>query len=563
MNIHKNLNDRFDRFSSGGSSRVVGIGVSEMIMLTDTGQSAGTIRDLILSAAQQWPTRPALAFDRSGEVFTFSQLDILTDKIASYLREEFGIGEADKVALMLPNVSAYPLLWLALAKSGVITVPLNPAYKIEDARHLLKHSEACLIVTTEDKLDLVHDIQRNCASLRNVLALKSQGNSLSFLERATARQDSSPQTVPHPDMVTNIQYTSGTTGLPKGCLLTNRYWFQIADVIVSSMKPALGVDDVILTAQPFSYIDPHWNLVVALRSGAKLVVLERFRPSQFWPKVAEYGVTFFYCLGAMPTLMLEMAASEAETMHRVRRVVCSGIPANRHAELEARYGVPWVEAYGTTETGADISDWSLEDHASLVGSGCLGVVNAYREARVVDESGNDVGVDAVGQLLLKGPGMMLGYYKNAEATASAIKDGWYHTGDLVSRDENGRFFFSSRKKDMIRRGGENISAAEVEAVLETHPDVVIAACVPVPDSLREEEVKAYILLRDHETDPAAKVSELLSFSREKLARFKVPRYWEFRDSLPMTPSERVKKNELADIDGGESYDSSTGMWVRG
>jgi crotonobetaine/carnitine-CoA ligase len=534
-----------------------------MIMLTDPGQSTATIRDLMLRAAQKWPNRPALVFDGSGEVFTFAELDSLTNRIANCLTEAFGIRAADKVALMLPNVSAYPLLWLALTKSGVITVPLNPAYKIEDARHLLKHSEACLIVTTEDRLDLVRDIQRDCPGLRHALALESLGNDRSFLAQVATRHDILPPTVAHPDMVTNIQYTSGTTGLPKGCLLTNRYWLQIAEVIVSSMEPALGADDVILTAQPFSYIDPHWNLVVALRSGARLVVLERFRPSQFWPKVAEHGVTFFYCLGAMPTLMLEMAKSDAETAHRVRRVVCSGIPANRHAELEARYGVPWVEAYGTTETGADISDWSMEEHAALVGSGCLGVVNAYREARVVDESGNDVGVDAVGQLLLKGPGMMLGYYKNAEATASAIRDGWYHTGDLVSRDENGRFFFSSRQKDMIRRGGENISAAEVEAVLETHPDVVIAACVPVPDTLREEEVKAYILLRDREIDPATKVSELLLFAREKLARFKVPRYWEFRDSLPMTPSERVKKNELSGIGGGESYDSSTGMWVRG
>jgi crotonobetaine/carnitine-CoA ligase len=531
-------------------------------MSKGSGSEVNIIRGMTLRAAEQWPDRTALVFDASGEAFTFAELESRTNRIANFLADEYGVAAGDRVALMLPNVSAYPLFWLALAKMGAITVPLNPAYRMEDARHLLTHSGACLIVTTRQNLDIVDEIRRTCVDLKTVLLINADGGAEPLFETIGSFSDCPPTSDIQPDTVTNIQYTSGTTGLPKGCLLTNRYWAQIADVIVTSMKPKLSGEDVILTAQPFSYIDPHWNLVVALCSGAKLVVLERFRPSQFWSKVAEYGVTFFYCLGAMPTLMLKMPVSKDETGHRVRRVVCSGIPADRHAELEGRYRVPWVEAYGTTETGADISDWSLEDHASLVGTGCLGEVSAYRTARVIDEDGNDVGVDEVGQLILKGPGIMLGYYRNEAATAAAIRGGWYHTGDLVRRDGQGRFFFKSRQKDMIRRGGENISAAEVEAVLQMHPDVVIAACVPVADELREEEVKAYLVLRDQDFDLFSKTDEIIKFSSDRLARFKIPRHWEFRKSLPMTPSERVKKNEiLADAVRGQSYDRVTGHWT--
>ena len=516
---------------------------------------------MLLRAAEQWPDRTALVFDASGDEFTFAELESQTGRIVSFLAGEFGIAAGDRVALMLPNVGAYPLFWLALARMGAITVPLNPAYRTEDARHLLTHSGASLIVTTREKVDLVEDVRRTSGDLKNALFLSSGSKEDPFFETIRTFRGCPPGPNIGAATVTNIQYTSGTTGLPKGCLLTNLYWIQIADVIVSSIKPELSGDDVVMTAQPFSYIDPHWNLIVALRSGAKLVVLERFRPSIFWAKVAEHGVTFFYCLGAMPTLMLKMPVSKEETAHRVRRVVCSGIPADRHAELEERYGVPWVEAYGTTETGADISDWALEDHASLVGTGCLGEVSRHRVARVIDEHGDDVAVDEVGQLILKGPGIMLGYYRNDAATAVAIRDGWYHTGDFVRRDDRGRFFFNSRQKDMIRRGGENISAAEVEAVLQMHPDVVIAACVPVVDALREEEVKAYIVLRDKNCDLTSKVAELISFSSDRLARFKIPRHWEFREALPMTPSERVKKNELhADGMREKSYDRVEGQW---
>jgi crotonobetaine/carnitine-CoA ligase len=200
--------------------------------------------------------------------------------------------------------------------------------------------------------------------------------------------------------------------------------------------------------------------------------------------------------------------------------MCSGIPAERHAELETRFGVPWREVYGTTETGADVMVYA--DMASdLRGSGSIGVALPHRELRIGDEHARPVPRGQVGELLIRGTAMMDGYFRNAEATQSAFALGWYHTGDLATMDAQGAVRIVGRKKDMIRRSGENIAAAEVESVIEQHPAVLLAAVVAVPDDLRGEEVKAYVVLRDAQArfDPEA----LAAFVEARLARFKVPR----------------------------------------
>jgi len=238
----------------------------------------------------------------------------------------------------------------------------------------------------------------------------------------------------------------------------------------------------------------------------------------------------------------------------VRMVMCSAIPPGRHAEIEARWGAPWLEAFGMTETGGDLAV-SMDEHDVLVGSGSLGRPMPDREARAVDDDDADVPDGAVGELVLRGPNMMDGYFKNEEATAALFRGGWLHTGDLVKRDAAGRFYYVGRKKEMIRRSGENISAAEVEETIASHPAVRMAACVPVPDDIRGEEVKAYVVLRD---GAAAEPAELNAHCADRLAYFKVPRYWTFVDDLPRTPSERIAKHILV----GGVDDLRAGAWDR-
>ncbi|HWS35735.1 MAG TPA: AMP-binding protein [Actinoplanes sp.] len=442
---------------------------------------------LVQRAAERWPSKTAWRFGDQQKL-TFNEISDLSSGYAQALRTK-GVKAGDRVAVMLPNRAEFPLLWLALARLGAAMVPVNMKYRTADTEHLLTDSQAVLLITEETDLN---------------------------------PEPGFDQQPIDPAAIVNVQYTSGTTGVPKGCLLSHRYWLALANSLVDEF-PHLTDTDVMLTAQPFSYVDPQWNVVAALVSGAELVILDGFHPSTFWADVRRHRVTYFYCLGAMPNLLLEMPQDLQDHDHAVRVVQCSAIPPSRHAELEARWGVPWFEAFGMTETGADIRV-GADEHDELVGTGCLGRPAAHREIRLDDS----------GELLLRGPGMFDGYLGHP----APWRDGWFPTGDLARLDDQGRVYLTGRIKDMIRRSGENIAAVEVERVLMDHPGVRLAAVVGVPDDLRGEEVKAYIVGDVSE-------NELRDWCGERLARFKVPRFWAFRDELPMTASERVAKNRLS------------------
>ncbi|WP_036507976.1 AMP-binding protein, partial [Nocardioides sp. URHA0020] len=468
-----------------------------------------TLVSLLERAAATWPLRPAWTFvavDGSERTLSFGDVADASAAYAQALRER-GVGPGDRVAVMIDNRPEFALTWLALARLGAAIVPLNVGYRSVDAQHLVDDAEVRLAVTTAAYATVLTDLER--APL--VVLVDDLVPAGSFEQGAV-----------DPGATVNVQYTSGTTGRPKGCLLSHRYWATLGGSLVEEF-PRIGTDDVMLTAQPFHYIDPQWNVVAALMAGAHLVALDGFHPSTFWQQVRRHGVTYFYCLAAMPTLLLKMPTDPADRDHRVRAVQCSAIPTALHATLEERWGVPWFEAFGMTETGADIRV-SSEDHDELVGSGCLGRPAGHREVRV----------DGDGQLWLRGPGMMDGYLGRPDP----FVDGWFPTGDLARLDDQGRVYLTGRLKDMIRRSGENVAAREVEDVLLAHPAVRLAAVVGVPDEIRGEEVKAYVVA------PGVSEDELAAWCAERLAAFKVPSRWEFRDDLPLTASHRVEKAKL-------------------
>lgn len=485
-----------------------------------------TLVDLLARAARTWPGKDAWIFDATGERLTFADIEARSDDLAAALAA-LGTCPGDRVAVMLRNQPEFPLLWLALAKLGAVLVPVNTAYQELDGEYVLAQSGARLVVTAPEFAELLGRVASRTAVERVVTCdeLPCGGEP--------------PQARIAPESPTNIQYTSGTTGSPKGCVLPHRYWTTLARGLVDGF-PHIDASDTILTAQPFHYIDPQWNVALGLASGSTLVVLDRFHPSTFWQTVRAYGVTWFYCLGLMPTLLLRMPPEETDRDHRVRAVSASAIPRDLHAELERRWGVPWYEAFGMTETGGDIR-MDPADHDEFVGTGCLGRPAPYREVMIADDNGDPVPRGETGELLIRGIGLMHGYHDDPDATARAFRGGWFHTGDLATMDAAGRVFYVGRTKDMIRRSGENVSADEVERALLRHPSVRAAAVLGVPDELRGEEVKAYVVLADgHEPHP----DELAEFCAARLAYFKVPRYWAFPDTLPMTPSERVAKGEL-------------------
>ncbi|MFN8581335.1 MAG: AMP-binding protein [Gemmatimonadaceae bacterium] len=492
---------------------------------------------------------------------TFADVDARTNQLATVLMNA-GIAPGDRVAVMLPNGFEFPVAWLAIMKARAIMVPINVQYRAHDLAYALNDSGATLLLAAPEYVPAVRQIADHCPALAWVQMVHA-GDAVSpdaspFAAHLHAQPTAFDLTEVSPRDVVNIQYTSGTTGEPKGCMLSNEYWVRLSER--SAKFSYTTAEDVALTAQPFYYMDPQWNVGMCLVAGCPLVILPRFSATTFWRSVKDSGATFFYVLGTMPVFLLKQPPDPAiERGHRVRFVACSGIVPQLHRAFEERWGVPWREAFGMTETGVDLAV-PLEDTA-CVGSGAVGRPIEGKEAKVVDESGRTLPDGEAGELCVRGTGLMLGYWNKPQATAERMREGWLHTGDLAYRDGQGYYHLVGRLKDMIRRSGENISAAEVEGVLAQHPAVRAAAVVPVPDELRGEEVKAYIQLQPEYA--ATEPLEIVDFVRRHLAQFKVPRFVEFVDDFPRTPSERIAKHVLVaakpNLRTG-SFDTVAGTW---
>lgn len=509
-----------------------------------------TLPEAVRRAADLWPDRVAWIFDlRDGPessasvTLTFAHIADGVDRIARHLRAD-GIRSRDRVAVLLHNGPEAALTWLALARLGATAVPLGTRLRHDDAGWILAKSRATALVTTQALAADIAPLTIPVIDVADSTDAPAKGDI-----------DSPLPDVHDPDDIVNVQFTSGTTGHPKGCLLSHRYWLHLATSLVDGF-PRLTPDDRMLTAQAMSYMDPQWNLAASLVSGASLVVLDGFHPSTFWDRVREHHVTYFYCLAAMPVLMLTTPPSPRDTDHRVRVIQCSAIPPARHAELEERWGTPWYEVFGMTETGGDIHV-TEQEHDALVGTGAIGVAKPGREARIIDADGTDVPTGSIGELVLRGPAMMSGYDDEPDATAQVFRGGWLHTGDLARQDDSGVITLVGRLKEVVRRAGENIAAREVEDTLLAHPGVRLAAVVGVPDEIRGEEVKAYLVLTEAR-DAKQAAAELGPFCAERIARFKVPRFWEVRDDLPRTASERVAKPELV---AGLTWDGESQAWL--
>ncbi|MEU6716170.1 AMP-binding protein [Nonomuraea sp. NPDC046802] len=467
-----------------------------------------TIPDLLRHAASTYGRREFLRFPDTS--ITFGEADARSDRLAGALIDR-GVRPGDRVAVMLDNVPGWPLTWLGILKAGAITVPVNVRYRAADLEHVLRDSGAVATVTAAD--------------LEHVPGTVYDVDSLS-----------SDTTVPNRTHdVANFQYTSGTTGFPKACMLTHDYWLTTARLIAGQAR--LRDDDVMLIAQAYSYMDPQWATLMCLMGGIPLVVLPRFSASGFWASAREHGATLTYVLGTMPLLLHKQPPHPGDRDNRMRLVLCSGIRPDLHRTFEERWGAPWRELYGSTETGPDLG--VPIDAVETVGTGAMGPPYPGKEVTLDEESG---------EILVRGVPMMKGYWNHPEATAHAFRGGWYHTGDLGVRDAAGYIRHAGRLKDMVRRGGENISCAEVESVLTQHPAVLQAALVPIPDELFGELPKAFIQLRPgHDPEPSTAMS-VIEHARRRLARFKIPAYVEFVEGFSLTPSARIEKRHLLNQD---------------
>lgn len=353
----------------------------------------------------------------------------------------------------------------------------------------------------------------------------------------------------------NIQYTSGTTGFPKGCLLSHDYW------IVSGHANALRDGRQyrnILASTPFYYMDPQWLLLMTILQGATLHVARRQSTSRYLSWLRAYDINF--CL--FPWVLHKQSVTPLDNDNRVVRANVYGVPKSLHAEIQERFGLTAREAFGMTELGPTL--FMPIEATDMVGSGSCGRPSPFRQCRLVDEQGNEVAVGEPGELIVRGRGILKGYYGNPEASVEAFFGEWFRTGDLMKCDERGFYTIIGRRKDMVRRSGENIAARELESVLNSLPEVSESAIIPVPDPMRGEEVKAWIVLKPEVDRNDALLASIIDRCQESLADFKVPRYFAFRETFPRTGSSKIAKHILAseppDPKNG-TYDRSLGKWV--
>ncbi len=511
-------------------------------------------------AAAEVPDQPFIRM-ASGE-WSYGWLDAESDRVAAGLHA-LGVRQDDNVSLLLPNCITFAVLWFALAKLGAVTAPVNTAFRgaaLRDAIDLV-HSrlviaDATLYGALVEVLPALPRISQLVLAGDNGPAADPPTSTPACLPYAVLRQIMpNSSTLPRPAVgfadLCLLLYTSGTTGRSKAAMIPHRFVLGHARLMIEGL--GLRTDDVLYCPYPMYHLDAAvLTIAPALMLRGVAAIGERFSVSRYWDEMRAFKATVFDFMGATLTMLWKQPPSPGDREHVAR--LGWGVPLPAWApDFEARFGCRLVELYGSTEAGVMI--YTPLDEPRRVGS-CGRAIGPF-EVALQDEDGFTLGPDATGELVIRAlePGLLMaGYYGMPEASLQAFRNLWFHTGDLLRQDSDGYLYFVGRRKDMVRRRGENISAAEVEQVIEAHPAVISCAVYGVPSELTEEEVMACVVLRPGERPDAP---GLAAWCAARMARFMVPRYLRFAESLPKTPTDKVEKFRLQQ-DGitADTYDGS-------
>lgn len=497
------------------------------------------ITQVLDDAVAEIPDQTAWHFFEDGVSETYQQVYDNVNRLAHGLHN-LGIGKGTHVGVMIAgNVASFPTTWLALGRLGAIMVPINDRYSSRELDYIINDSDAEWLVIDTQLLPLLEGMEERPEILtdQRVITVGDGDNAKGYYSHEHVMDGGDPGfTVDEPpglEDLMNIQYTSGTTGFPKGCMLRHSYWTGIAKV--AARRDGLVYKNI-LASTPYYYMDPQWLTLMAFYQRGTLFVARRQSSTRFMDWVRRYDIHF--CL--FNEMFYRHAVHSDDRNNALRRVNIYGLRKEIHQDLQDRFNVQAREAFGMTEVGTSM--FMPLEAIDMIGSGSCGVPCAFRECMIVDEDGNELPNGEIGELVVRGPNILLGYYNKPEATKDAFFGDWFRTGDLFRRDARGFFYIVGRIKDMIRRNGENVSAREVESVIAQAPGVRDVAAVPVPHETRGEDVKIYVIPEQPDTPPSPE--DLIVFSIDKLAPFKVPRYVEFIDKFPRTPSGKIAKNVL-------------------
>ena len=471
-----------------------------------------------------------------------------------------GYGTGQRVALMLDNRLEYFVHFLALNSLGMGIVPVNSGFFPAEMAYVITHSDACLVLVLPEYLD------------KTRAALKISGNDIPVIASTEltnlpvcteAKQDGAPGL--HTEVA--LLYTSGTTGKPKACMLSTEYFICLGQSYIDygGYCTLENGKERLITPLPLVHMNALCSMMAMIMTGGCVIQLDRFHASSWWRTVRESRATCLHYLGVMPAILLNQAENPTDDFSgQIKFAFGAGCDPKHQQRFEKRFGFPLVEGWASTETGTNVCIVANKEPRHL-GQRCIGKPCTEIEYRLVDEQGEDVAVGAPGELWIrcKGDhprkGFFSAYYKDPEETAAVWQGGYFHTGDVMRIDEAGFFYFVDRRKNIIRRSGENIAAVEVEGVLFQSPQVAHCVTTPIYDEIRGEEVGACIVLNQGIQAGVQTAKEIFDFCRERLIYYKVPGYFFFMAALPMTSSQKIQRGEIkkisaALIDKGEFID---------
>ena len=516
-------------------------------LFTDTDTVFGTFSDI----AERWPARlflnvlpeTATAYGIAAGETTYGRL--LADvKMLRVAYEAAGYRAGGRVMLLLESRPAFFQHWFALNALGLSVVPVNPDLKAAELGFIVGHARPCLAVAAGSGIEDLQQASRESGVHFPVIASDAP------LPAPSSCEPVMDLSVGPLQRESAMLYTSGTTGQPKGCVLANLYflhagrWYNDAGGLCS-----LAADgERMITPLPMFHMNAMACSVMAMvMAGGCLIALDRFHPSSWWASVRESRATCLHYLGVMQSILMQAPAAMTDRDHQVRFGFGAGVDPGLHGLFERRFGFPLIEAWAMTETGAGAVICANHEPRK-VGKNCLGRPGPDVEVRIVGEDGKETGPDRPGELLVRHAGedprwgFFTEYYKDQAATDAAWQGGWFHTGDIVRQDADGDMFFVDRKRNVIRRSGENIMAVEVESTLMRHPAVVTAGVAGVSDVVRDEEVFACLVINGSAAED--QLRDIVRWCLTQIAYYKVPGFVASVTELPLTSTQKIQRSEL-------------------
>jgi crotonobetaine/carnitine-CoA ligase len=508
-----------------------------------------TVNELLDKAAQQWPDLPYL--ENNGVVHTYAQLDSDVKQLADSFAE-LGVSQGDRVVMLLDNSVECVHIWYAVNRLGAIWVPLNTANKGEFLRHQIDNAGAAIVITEDRFVERIVDIADGIADVTTLITRQNPPSgtpwataTLADLMIPNANRPTAPAVAVAPGDLSLFIYTSGTTGPSKGCMISHNCVSNLARQYLAGTDREQ--DEVAWTALPLFHMNAAATAILStMMIGSKVYLVSKFSVSNFWNQIENSGARIATLLGAMLTLVVSAPETEAEKrcFNQLRVIRGAPFPPSLQERWKERFGgeILGSNAFGQTE--ASVVTMAFAGDTPPPGS--AGRRCPDFDVRIFDEHDNELPAGQSGEIVVRPlrPHVMFeGYWRRPDATAAALRNQWFHSGDLGRFDDDGWLYFTDRKKDYLRRRGENISSYELESTFHQHPAVSECAVHSAPSELTEDEVKVTVTLREgHSVTPY----ELCEWSLDRLPYFAVPRYVEIRSEMPKNATGKILKYVLRD-----------------